>query len=262
MNSYEWFIKEFKEYSTIDLSLYKEAQMKRRIEGYITKHINEVNYNVFLNEIKKNNELCKNFLEFITINVTEFFRNYPMWETLRTLIIPKIIKNNELKVWSAGCSTGEEAYTIAMILKEFYPNLKFEILATDIDKRVLEMAQNGIYNINSMKSVPQELKFKYFDKVNDTPDNKNMYKIKEFLKENVSFKHHNMLYDEFPKNLDLIICRNVVIYFKEETKSSLYEKFFLSLNNNSCLFVGNTEQILNHKELGFKINNTFFFEKI
>ncbi|MBQ3421507.1 MAG: chemotaxis protein CheR, partial [Romboutsia sp.] len=118
------------------------------------------------------------------------------------------------------------------------------------------------YNLSVMKSLPSEYIEKYFIEMKDSTSKKDMYKIKNEIKNMVELKKHDMLLEELPKNLDLIICRNVVIYFKDEAKNELYKNFNSSLKTNGFLFVGNTEQLLNSNELGFKATNVFFFEKI
>lgn len=262
MKDYLWFMNEFKIISNLDLALYKEVQMQRRIESFIIKHLGILDYDEFIMKLNANIDLYDRFLEHITINVTEFYRNADIWNILSNKILTQLTARNIINIWSSGCSSGEEPYTIAMIIKDKFPEAKVNIIATDIDKKVLKQAKRGVYNISSMKSLPIEFRHKYFKKITDTPTQKNMYEISDEIKNMINFRQHNMLQDKFPVNLDLIICRNVVIYFKEKTKDDLYRRFHKSLNMNGFLFVGNTEQILNYRDIGFKPQDIFFFEKI
>lgn len=264
MINYKWFIKEFKIISNIDLSLYKEIQMKRRIDNFIEKHLSSIDYYNFLLMLKNDSTLYEKFLEHLTINVTEFFRNLDSWDFLVKNIIPQIIKEkgqNSINIWSCGCSSGEEPYTLAIFMKELFPDTRIDILATDIDKKILSIAKKGFYNSSSLKNVPILYKHKYFKKIDDASTTKNLYSISEDIKSMVTFKNHNLLHDSFPNNIDLIICRNVVIYFKESAKIQLYKNFYNSLSKYGYLFVGNTEYIINYKDFNFSCTNCFFFKK-
>jgi chemotaxis protein methyltransferase CheR len=130
-----------------------------------------------------------------------------------------------------------------------------KIIATDIDKQVLEAAKVGLYNEKSIAAVPEDLKKKYFTKIGSS------YQIAEEIKHRVEFREHNLLRDPYPSNCNLIVCRNVVIYFTDEAKDEIYAKFNQSLVHGGMLFIGSTEQIMNYKELGFVRNKSFFFEK-
>jgi len=130
-----------------------------------------------------------------------------------------------LKIWSAACSTGEEPYTLAMILSNLVPLSQIEILATDLDENVLARAKLGMYPERSLNEVPEEIKRKYFEKKAD------FYRVDEEIKRRVTFKKQNLFADRFEQGFDLIICRNVLIYFTEEAKNLLYEKFSASLRS-------------------------------
>jgi chemotaxis protein methyltransferase CheR len=130
-----------------------------------------------------------------------------------------------------------------------------KIIATDIDKQVLEAAKVGLYSEKSISAVPKDLKQKYFTKIG------NSYQIADEIKQRVEFREHNLLRDPYPTGCNLIVCRNVVIYFTDQAKDEIYAKFHQSLVPGGMLFIGSTEQIINYKELGFVRNKSFFFEK-
>lgn len=257
LNNYEWFKTEILKLTKIDLNFYKEKQMRRRIDTLITK--NKVNsYEDYVALIKKDAVLFEQFINFLTINVSEFYRNPDQWKLMDENVIPQILKKNHqrIKIWSAACSTGDEPYSLAMAFSKHVPLSNIKILATDIDKQVLEHAKVGLYNEKSIAAVPEDLKKKYFTKVG------NSYQISADLKKCIEFKQHNLLKDIYPTDFDLILCRNVVIYFTDEAKDMIYEKFYKSLKQNGVLFIGSTEQIANYKQIGFNRLSSFYFEKL
>ena len=172
-------------------------------------------------------------------------------------VIPQILANNKgtIKIWSAACSTGDEPYSLAMAFSKHVPLNRIKITATDIDKQVIQHAQVGLYNAKSIAGVPADMKKKYFTQVGAS------YKIADEIKKCVEFKEHNLLKDTYPTGYDLILCRNVVIYFTDEAKDMIYANFFKSLKNKGVLFIGSTEQISNYKELGFDRLSSFYFQK-
>lgn len=255
-DGYEQFIIQIKKKTGIDLSLYKEVQMKRRLKSLYEKK-DFSSFQDFFKEINKNQDLFNEFLDRLTINVSEFFRNYKRWEVLQTKILPQVLKNNKRpKIWSAACSTGEEPYTIAMILAELIPFSDIHILATDIDANALIRAKAGIYSEKSLNEAPIRLKNKYFHR------NGNYYYVSNEIKKTVTFKQRNLLADPFDGPYDLIICRNVLIYFTEDAKNQLYHKFSQTLKREGFLFVGSTEQIFNPGIYQLKTEETFFYQKV
>lgn len=253
---YENFIKNVYSRTGIDLSLYKEAQMKRRLTSlYEKKGFNS--FAQFFQGISTNSSLMNEFLDRMTINVSEFYRNYKRWEVLEKKILPNLLKNNpNLKVWSAACSTGEEPYTIAMILSKFMPLSKVSILATDIDANAIARAKIGKYPERSLNEVPIEMKQRFFKREEE------LYVVAEEIKRTVNFKQHNLLADRFEGPFDLIVCRNVLIYFTEDAKEILYKKFSDALRKDGILFVGSTEQIFNPSDYDLKTEDTFFYRKV
>ncbi|WP_075982130.1 CheR family methyltransferase [Bacillus massilinigeriensis] len=255
-DDYQLFINNIKKKTGIDLSQYKEAQMKRRLTSLYEKK-GFRSFQDFFNEISKDKELLNEFLDRMTINVSEFYRNAKRWEVLEKKILPRLLeKNKRLKIWSAACSTGEEPYTIAMILSKFLPISQIEILATDIDENVLCRAKKAIYPERSLNEVPMDIKRKYF------LQDGSFYKVTEDIKKAVTFKKQNLLSDSFGGPFDLIVCRNVLIYFTEEAKDGLYKKFSSALKPGGIFFVGSTEQIFNPGLYQFETEDTFFYRKI
>lgn len=240
----------------IDLDLYKEAQMKRRINNLIMRK----GYNsvcAYFDFAVKDKKEFASFIEYLTINVSEFFRTPEKFSELETDIIPELLKDNHsLNIWSAGCSIGAEPYSVAMILAEKTPMTKHRILATDLDVDILAKAKAGIYTENELKSISLRRKQQYF-----TKNDEGMYVLKPAIKERIEFRRHNLLKDPFGSDFDLILCRNVVIYFTEEAKDKLYTKFFHALKPGGILFVGGTEAVLNYREMGYENYCPFFYRR-
>lgn len=256
MNGYEDFKKDILGLTKIDLNSYKEKQMKRRIDTLISKN-RITSYKDYVALIKKDKEKFEQFVNFLTINVSEFYRNAEQWVILDKEVFPALIKKfgKNLKIWSAACSTGDEPYSLVMALSKHIPIKQIKIIATDIDKQVLDKARMGLYNEKSIAAVPTEFKSKYFTKIGSS------YQISDEIKRQVEFKEHNLLKDPYPSGCHLIVCRNVLIYFTEEAKEEIYKKFNAALTSQGILFIGSTEQIMNYKELNYQRNQAFFFQK-
>ncbi len=167
-------------------------------------------------------------------------------------------QEKEIRIWSAGCSSGEEAYTIAMILNEYINNNKIQckakILATDISISVLKEAKEGIYPEDRVKTLPKHLKIKYLNKLEN-----DKFEVKDELKEMTVFKKLNLMNDVFPfnKKFDLIFCRNVMIYFDEQTRNKLANKFNQYLKDDSYLLIGHSETIRGNKNLEYVMPATY-----
>jgi len=253
---YENFISNIKRKTGIDLSLYKEAQMKRRLTSLYEKK-GFPSFQEFFQALSADKVLLNEFLDRMTINVSEFYRNAKRWEVLEKKILPQLLAaNKRLSIWSAACSTGEEPYTIAMILSKFMPLSQVKILATDIDDNAIARAKIGMYPERSLNEVPPEMKKRFFKQDGD------LYKVADEIKNTVTFRKQNLLADPYGGPYDLIVCRNVLIYFTEEAKDSLYRKFSHALNPNGIFFVGSTEQIFNPGKYDLQTEDTFFYRKL
>ena len=198
------------------------------------------------------------FVNYLTINVSEFYRNPSQWELMDKEIIPELIGKfgKNLKIWSAACSTGDEPYSLVMALSRHIPLNQIKIFATDLDKQVIAAAKAGLYSEKSIASVPADLKQKYFTKVGPS------YQISKEIMARVEFKEHNLLKDTYPTNYHMIVCRNVLIYFTEEAKDEVFAKFQKSLARGGILFIGSTEQIINYKDIHLERKNSFYYENI
>jgi chemotaxis protein methyltransferase CheR len=220
-----------------------ESRLKERLRG-----IGIDSVKTYFVKISTDKEELKNFLDTITTNLTRFFRNQAHFDALERYVIPELIKikqktgNNTIKIWSAGCSTGEEPYTIAMLLSEILPSpWKFEILASDISLKCLMTAKEGFYQENRIVGIPDSYLKKYFDKVEGG------YKIHANLMSKIRFDYHNLKNDSGQRNLDLVFCRNVIIYFDETAQTAVINRFWDAMASKSFLFIGHSESLFGMK---------------
>ncbi|KTD98635.1 MULTISPECIES: protein-glutamate O-methyltransferase CheR [unclassified Pseudoalteromonas] len=196
------------------------------------------------------------FINAITTNLTSFFREFHHFEFIKSELVPSLLKSNKdtkrVRIWSAGCSTGEEPYSLAMTLNNAFPsNWDVKILATDLDSNVLEKAQKGVYTAANVNGLDDFHLKRWFLKSKDGEH----YKVKDKLRECISFKRLNLLQDWPMKGpFDLILCRNVVIYFDKETKDHLFKRYANILSEHGYLFLGHSESMgkehSNYKNLG------------
>lgn len=239
----------------IDLEAYKQNQMERRIRAMMMRAgaENFVQYYRILDSVE---EKMNEFLDRITINVSEMFRNPEMFEVLEKKVLPEILKRKKsLRVWSAGCSFGQEPYSLAICLFEAGADRGSRIIATDIDERGLEATRKGMFAAESLKNVsPKRLKEWFTDR-------DGLKEADRRLREMIQIRRLDLLKDSFPTEMDLILCRNVVIYFGEEAKDRLYKNFYKSLASGGCLFVGGTERVRDYTVIGYTNPHPFFYKK-
>ena len=240
----------------LDIDAYKVTQMRRRLEAFVTPRAPNGAVQ-FCHQLEQNADTQKELKDMLTINVSEFFRDAAQFEQLRSVILPELLKNNpRLNIWTAGCSHGDEPYTVAMILDELSPGQMHRILATDLDPEVLRQAKaGGPYSPKSLQSVSEEQLRTYF-----TAEGKS-YRVVDTLRKRVNFREHNLLSDPFEQGFDLVICRNVMIYFSEETKDRLFRQFHAALKPTGMYFVGATESLLNARSVGFAPVSPNFYRR-
>ncbi|WP_239614161.1 CheR family methyltransferase [Cohnella mopanensis] len=250
------FIVNIKRLTSIDLSQYKESQMRRRLTTLRMKY-GYKSFADYFAALSADARLRNEFLDRMTINVSEFWRNPNRWQVLKDKFLPELMKTSpRLNIWSAACSTGEEPYTLAMILDSMNVLDRASLVATDIDEGVLEKAKVGVYLERSLRDVPVSYKNTYFTAADGA------YKVSDKLKKAVKLQKQNLLLDKFGDKYDLIVCRNVMIYFTEEAKHILYGKFAQALKPGGLLFVGSTEQIFSPGQYGLETADTFFYRRM
>ena len=198
----------------------------------------------YYNIISRDKEELKVFLDLITTNLTRFFRNQAHFDALEHHVIPELLKikkgsdNTTIRIWSAGCSTGEEPYTIAMLLTEILPPpWKFEITASDLSLKCLMTGKEGFYADSRITGIPDAYLKKYFDKVEGG------YKIHSNIMSTIRFDYHNLKNDSGLKNMDIVFCRNVIIYFDEAAQKAVINRFWEAMSSKSFLFIGHSESL-------------------
>lgn len=248
---YQWTTKNLK----LNLDGYKETQLQRRIATSM-KNAGAESLEEYAVVIEKNPEAKQKFLDYITINVTDFFRNKDIFEEFEDQLVNELlVKFPSLKIWSAACSTGAEAYSIAMILAKHNVKLQNKILATDIDETILQKGRDGIYNEYELKNLEYNLRDKYFQ------ETKGKYHVNNSIKRTVEFKRHDLISDAYPKNYHVIVCRNVMIYFKNDVKNEIYRKISEALVPGGLYFAGATETIYNPAQYNLKKLTPFIYQK-
>jgi chemotaxis protein methyltransferase CheR len=228
----------------IDLRLYRSEQMQRRLRSLVDQS-KLGSFREYFRYIERDTSEWTKFLDRITINVTELFRNPEKWERLECEFLPHLQQpGGLLRIWSAGCSIGAEPYTLAMIANRVLGSSSFEVTATDIDENILERAKRGTFADKEVVSVPSEYRSVYLEPVSGG------WTVNPEIAERVSFQRHNLLHDEPPGTFDLAVCRNVVIYFTDEAKTTVYRRLAASLRMGGVLLIGGTERIAQPGEFG------------
>lgn len=241
----------------VDLNGYKSQQMQRRLQTYLQRS-NHSTWQSFFTAIRRDPAAVSKLRDYLTINVSSFFRDSEKFDYLRDHILPDLLTGRPtLRIWSAGCSRGYEPYSLAMMLAELSgSHRQHYILATDIDHSALAWAQaGGPYTSDELAGMPVSLQQRYFSLRNDR------YYVTESLRRRITFRHQNLLVDTFEQNFDLIVCRNVVIYFTTEVKDELYRRFSNSLRPAGVLFVGGTEIVPKASEIGLKTAGISFYRR-
>ncbi len=194
--------------------------------------------------VTSSSDELKEMLDSVTTNLTRFFRNQPHFDTLINYVIPRLVEKKrkknqkEVRIWSAGCSTGEEPYTLAMVLKEKLPaDINFSILASDISLKSILTAKQGFYPTHRCQGIPPEYLNKYFT------ENETGYQVKDSLKEVIRFDYHNLKHNAEIASNDIVFCRNVLIYFDEAAQLATVNNFYKSMDEDSFLFIGHSESL-------------------
>ncbi|KAB8335042.1 PAS domain-containing protein [Scytonema tolypothrichoides VB-61278] len=227
-----------------DFSGYKRTSLSRRIQRRM-QVIGIENYTDYLDYLEVHPDEFVELFNTILINVTAFFREGQAWEYIASDIIPGILASKHLskpiRVWSAGCASGEETYTIAILLAEALGmeeyTARVKVFATDVDVEALNTARQASYNPKDIQSVPANLQEKYFDRVNGR------YIVQKELRRGVIFGRHDLVQDAPISRIDLLVCRNTLMYFNTETQAKILDRFHFALNESGFLFLGKAEML-------------------
>jgi chemotaxis protein methyltransferase CheR len=255
-DEYETFIEGVRRLCGIDLSSYKRPQMERRIRSF-ADHQKITSLDAYLKLLQGDATALDRFLDRVTINVSELFRNPEQYQTLRTKVFPDLPTAGKVKIWSAGCSYGAEAYTLACLAIETWPAaVRTQIVGTDIDRRVVARAQRGRFSREDGRSVPKATLSRFFQEEADG------YQAKPELQRLCSFRTGDLLRDRYEQGFDLILCRNVVIYFTEATRNQVHANLAKALRPGGYLMVGATERVTSPAEMGLELKHPFIYRKV
>ncbi len=263
---FQLFLYALKNSSKYDFSQYSEKSLKRRLAKVLAD--NKLNLTSLINRMKTDTNFVEKIVKEITVNTTELFRDPQVWQAIKYAILPKLKNNSVINIWHAGCSTGQEVYSMLILLNEMGLLEKTKVYATDLNSDVLENAKQGLYkyrfNIGYLDNFDKVIKENpyNFEEYNDIPytnyfniDKSNdLIKINNGLKEKPIFKKHdlvtedNTLYVKF----DIILCRNVIIYFNYDLQNRVFDLFHKNLYDNGCLILGLHETILGSYSVKFQ----------
>lgn len=242
----------------IDLSCYKENQLRRRLQ-FIILRSGASDVSEYLRLLEENPRVLEDFKNRFTINVSEFFRNPERFRDLEEKILPDLLALGswEVKIWSAGCSVGSEPYSLAILFEEKGLSRRYRVWATDLDEPALAKAESGQYSQEYLKNVPPPLQEKYFIKLTQ-----NSYQVNPKLKRRIKFEKHDLLRDPVEDHFQLVVCRNVVIYFENEAKNQAFSKLSQALVPGGYLWIGSTERISSPADFGLQYVMPFFYRKV
>ncbi|MBN2738254.1 MAG: protein-glutamate O-methyltransferase CheR [Spirochaetales bacterium] len=227
-----------------------ESRLKDRL-----KKLGLENCDTYYKQLKNDEDELKNLLDSVTTNLTRFFRNTGHFQAFQNYVLPKLLSykrkigENQFKLWSAGCATGEEPYSVAIAMKEHLPSdVEIQILGSDLSLSSLMVAKEGYYPVARCKDIPEAYLKKYFS------EKREGYQIKPEIRELIKFDYHNLKFGSEVQSMDIIFCRNVIIYFDQQAQKNAILKFWNSLKNYSFLFIGHSESL-------FGMNTQFKFIK-
>ena len=269
------FVSALKSSSGYDFSEYSEKSLKRRLTKVMMDNKMELIHLVA--EIKKNTQFAEKIVKEITVNTTELFRDPPIWQALRFKILPSLRDLKSINIWHAGCSTGQEVYSMMILLNELGLLEKTKIYGTDINTDVLDMARKGWYKyrfnigyLDNYDKVIKENPYNY-EKYSDVPytkyfdidKTKDYIKMNQFLSEKPIYKKHDLVKDEniFFNKFDIILCRNVIIYFNYNLQNRVFNLFQNSLYQGGYLLLGMHETILGPMTSSFEKRDQVYIKK-
>ena len=249
-NEFDRLLEYLKRTRSFDFTAYKRASLIRRVEKRM-QMVGVASFSDYTDYLEVHPEEFIELFNVILINVTAFFRDEPAWEFLREQIVPGMLdgarNHDPLRIWSAGCASGEETYSLAMVLAEALGREQFrdrvKIYATDVDDQALNHARSASYTEKDLEAVPEPLRQKYFAKESDR------YAFDKDLRRSVIFGRHDLIQDAPISRISLLVCRNSLMYFNSDAQSRILARFHFALGENGVLFLGKAEMLLSHTQL-------------
>jgi chemotaxis protein methyltransferase CheR len=271
---YQIFIYAIKSSSNYDFSEYSEKSLRRRLAKVMQDH--NLNITSLVNKMRSDKLFLEQIIKEITVNTTELFRDPQVWQAMRYNILPRFKDNSVINIWHAGCSTGQEVYSMMILLSELGMFEKTKVYATDINTDVISQAQRGEYKyrfnigyLDNFDKVIKENPYNYdeyndvsYDKYFTIDKSRDVLKMNEFLTKKPTFKKLDLVKDEntLYVKFDLILCRNVIIYFNYDLQNRVFDLYHRNLYDGGCLLLGMHETILGNYSLKFKKRGQAYFK--
>jgi len=254
---YDRFCDGVRQLCGVDLGHYRRPQMERRLRTF-AERAGHADLDAYLAAIRADRTARDEFLDRMTINVSELFRNPERFAELERTHVPALAGpgTRGLKAWSAACSYGAEPYSLLILLNELLPGRRHEVRGTDIDRNILERAREGAFSRADLRNVTAARRARWFTDAGDGGA-----QVVDALRRAVRFSQMDLLKDRYPTGQDLILCRNVVIYFTEDAKRLIYGKLRDALRPGGILMVGSTESIADAERTGWEKAGTFFYRR-
>lgn len=256
---YAWFATKVEAKFKVRLGDYKPDQMRRRLAS-LAARCDAASFVAYFAVLEQERDRLSQFLDEMTINVTELLRNPNLFDTMMNQVLSGRFPRRDGSVfnaWSAGCSYGAEAYTLAMLFHEIASGAKYKVRGTDVDLTVLARANNPSFSKEDMVNISEERRARHFMSIDGTT-----YIPQNHLKQSVEFGHQDLLSNNYPTaQYDLILCRNVLIYFNDEARERIYANLSKALRPGGVLFVGGSERLSDHAAAGLGFVKPFFYEK-
>jgi two-component system CheB/CheR fusion protein len=248
-SSFEALLEFLKRSRGFDFTGYKRPSLERRFNRRL-QAVGCGSYGDYLDFLEVHPEEFEQLFNTLLINVTSFFRDEPAWGVLKDTVLPELLERRQdedaIRIWSAGCATGQEAYSVAMTFSELLGAERYrervKIYGTDIDEEALSYARAAVYTAKELESVPDDLRAKYFERA-DT-----RYAFRNDLRRTVIFGRNDLLQDAPISRLDLLLCRNTLMYFTAETQARILRHFHFALASEGALMLGKSEMMLSHRE--------------
>lgn len=256
-DEYVAFCEGIRALTRIDLLQYKRGQMERRIRSFALRR-GAADLPAYLTQLRGDRAELGEFLDRVTINVSQLWRNPEQWRVLEREVLPELLEEGRgrLKAWSAGCSYGAESYTLAALVRQLDPKARAEIVGTDIDRRMVERAKLGRFSDDDARSAAQPLLERWFTRDGDD------WQASRELQALVRFEVGDLLRMPTRREAyDLVLCRNTVIYFTEDVRDALHERLVASLRPGGYLVIGSTERVSHPRELGLVATHPFTYRK-
>jgi chemotaxis protein methyltransferase CheR len=272
-NEIKVFVKRIKNISDYDFSGYSDKSLKRRLAKILFD--NNLDFETFLDKMEQDRSFLEKIVKNITVNTTELFRDPVIWNSIRYEILPLLKNRMPLNIWHAGCSTGQEVYSMLILLHELELIDTSKLYATDINSDVLELARDGkykyLFNLNYLDNFDKVIRQNHIGQYVDVEYSKyftidktsDIIKMNSFLIDKPVYKKMDLVRDNnpFPVKFDLIICRNVIIYFNYELQNRVFKLFYDNLSSGGCLILGVHETILGPFSVYFEKKYQGYFKK-